>query len=114
MPVIIHTRDAWPDTLDVLRTHWASRVCLASCTAYRQLRASPPMPRHGLLPGFWRRHHYPKAATVREAARIVPADRLLLETDAPYLAPVPYRGKRNEPAFVANRSRAGQRSQARY
>ena len=45
---------------------------------------------------------YPKAAEVREAARITPADRLLLETDCPYLPPVPYRGKRNEPAFVAH------------
>ena len=42
-----------------------------------------------------------KAANVREAAQLVPADRLLAETDAPYLAPVPYRGKRNEPSWVA-------------
>src|SRR4029077_3139670 len=44
---------------------------------------------------------FKNAATVREAAAIVPADRLLAETDAPYLAPEPYRGQRNEPAFVA-------------
>ena len=43
---------------------------------------------------------FPKATAVREAARVVPLDRLLVETDAPYLAPVPKRGKRNEPAFV--------------
>jgi TatD DNase family protein len=49
---------------------------------------------------------FPKAADIREAARTTPADRLLLETDAPYLAPVPYRGKRNEPAFVAHTARA--------
>jgi TatD DNase family protein len=41
-----------------------------------------------------------KAETVRDAAKMVPDDRLLVETDAPYLAPVPYRGKRNEPAFM--------------
>jgi TatD DNase family protein len=45
---------------------------------------------------------FPKAGQVREAARITPSDRLLLETDAPYLAPVPYRGKRNEPAYVVH------------
>src|SRR4030095_17267783 len=44
---------------------------------------------------------FPKAAELRETARRVPLDRLLVETDSPYLAPVPYRGKRHEPAFVA-------------
>ncbi len=43
---------------------------------------------------------FPKAEAVREAARLTPADRLLVETDCPYLAPVPHRGKRNEPAFM--------------
>jgi TatD DNase family protein len=43
---------------------------------------------------------FPKAGDIREAARITPADKLLLETDAPYLAPVPFRGKRNEPAHI--------------
>jgi len=45
---------------------------------------------------------FPKAENVREAARITPQDRLLVETDCPYLAPVPHRGKRNEPAFLAD------------
>ena len=44
---------------------------------------------------------FPKAGDIREAREIVPADRLLIETDSPYLAPVPHRGKRNEPAYVA-------------
>ena len=43
---------------------------------------------------------YPKATEVHEAARLTPRDRLLVETDAPYLAPIPHRGKRNEPAYV--------------
>jgi TatD DNase family protein len=43
---------------------------------------------------------FPRAESLREAARVVPADRLLAETDSPYLAPTPHRGKRNEPAFV--------------
>jgi TatD DNase family protein len=45
---------------------------------------------------------FPKGAEIREAARITPADRLLIETDSPYLAPVPHRGKRNEPSFVTH------------
>ena len=45
---------------------------------------------------------FPKSAEIREAARITPADRLLIETDSPYLAPAPHRGKRNEPSFVAH------------
>ena len=45
---------------------------------------------------------FPKAEPVREAARLTPPDRLLVETDAPYLAPVPHRGKRNEPAFLVD------------
>jgi TatD DNase family protein len=48
---------------------------------------------------------FPKAADLHEAARTVPLDRILLETDAPYLAPVPQRGKRNEPAFLAHTAR---------
>jgi TatD DNase family protein len=48
---------------------------------------------------------FPKAESLREAARITPEDRLLVETDCPYLAPVPYRGKRNEPAFVVETAR---------
>jgi TatD DNase family protein len=48
---------------------------------------------------------FPKATGIQEAARTAPADRILIETDAPYLAPVPHRGKRNEPAFVAETAR---------
>ena len=49
---------------------------------------------------------FPKSAALREMARDVPAERLLVETDAPYLAPVPYRGKRNEPAWVVRTAAA--------
>ena len=48
---------------------------------------------------------FPKAENVRAAARVTPGDRLLIETDCPYLAPVPHRGKRNEPAFVVDTAR---------
>jgi TatD DNase family protein len=48
---------------------------------------------------------FPKATAIQDAARITPADRLLIETDAPFLAPVPKRGKRNEPAYVVETAR---------
>lgn len=48
---------------------------------------------------------FPKSLEIRDIARDVPADRLLVETDAPYLAPIPFRGKRNEPSFVAHTAR---------
>jgi TatD DNase family protein len=107
MPVVIHTRDAWADTIDVLRAHWAHRGlpgimhCFTGDAA--QARECLDM---GFYLAFGGVTTYPKAGEVREAARIVPADRLLLETDAPYLAPVPHRGKRNEPTFVVHTAAA--------
>jgi TatD DNase family protein len=103
MPVVIHTRDAWADTLDVLRTRWAPTglPCVMHC-----FTGNPEQAREclelGFLLSFGGVSTFPKAAEVREAARITPSDRLLIETDSPYLAPVPHRGKRNEPAFVVH------------
>jgi TatD DNase family protein len=102
MPIVIHTRDAWADTLDVLAKDWVpSRLpCIMHCFTgnVEQARACVDL---GFYLSFGGVATFPKAAEVREAASIVPADRLLIETDCPYLAPVPHRGKRNEPAFVA-------------
>lgn len=103
MPVVIHTRDAWSDTIDVLRAHWAATglACVMHC-----FTGNPEQARECLDLGFHLAFGgvttFPKAAEIREAARITPSNRLLLETDAPYLAPIPHRGKRNEPAFVAH------------
>jgi TatD DNase family protein len=103
MPIVIHTRDAWEDTLDVLKRHWVGRGldCVIHCFTgtVEQARECLDLGFHLAFGGV---ATFPKAAEIREAARIVPADRLLLETDAPYLAPVPFRGKRNEPAHVAH------------
>jgi TatD DNase family protein len=102
-PVIIHTRDAWEDTLAVLRSHWSYSdiPCVLHC-----FTGDAQLARECLGLGFYLAFGgvatYPKAAEIREAARITPPERLLLETDCPYLAPVPHRGKRNEPAFVLN------------
>jgi len=103
MPVVIHTRDAWDDTLAILRTVWAPTAlpCIMHCFTGNSEQA-----RECLELGFFLSYGgvttFPKAAEVREAARITPAERMLIETDAPYLAPVPHRGKRNEPAYVAH------------
>ena len=103
VPVIIHTRDAWTDTLSVLRTHWAPTglPCVMHCFTGNSEQARECLDL-GFHLAFGGVTTFPKAAEIREAARVTPSDRLLLETDSPYLAPVPYRGKRNEPAFVVH------------
>jgi TatD DNase family protein len=97
-PVVIHTREAWEDTLLVLRQHWTGSGIMHCFTG------TPDQAREALDLGFHLSFGgvltFPKADTVRDAARLAPEDRLLVETDAPYLAPVPRRGKRNEPAFI--------------
>ncbi len=103
LPVVIHTRDAWKDTMDMLREHWtgsnAGGVMHCFTGDAQQARECLDL---GFYLAFGGVTTFPKSAATREAARLTPLDRLLLETDAPYLAPVPKRGKRNEPAFVAH------------
>lgn len=101
MPIVIHTRDAWTDTLAILRNEWAPSglPCVMHC-----FTGGPDEARECLDLGFYLSFGgvatFPKSVDIREAARITPADRLLLETDCPYLAPAPHRGKRNEPSFI--------------
>jgi TatD DNase family protein len=101
LPVAIHTRDAEEDTLRILREEGGPALrgvfhCFSgdSDAAARALATGF----HLSVPGIVT---FPKAAALRDALRTVPVDRLLVETDSPYLAPVPHRGKRNEPAYVA-------------
>jgi TatD DNase family protein len=101
LPVVIHTREAEADTLRILREegHLDLRGVFHCFTS--DLESADRALGTGFylsLPGILT---FPKAAALRDVARAVPLDRLLVETDSPYLAPVPYRGKRNEPAFVA-------------
>lgn len=102
-PIVIHTRDAWDDTIRMLREHWAAAglPCIMHCFTgtVEQARECLEL---GFMLAFGGVTTFPKAIEVREAARTVPIERLLLETDAPYLAPIPHRGKRNEPAFVTH------------
>jgi TatD DNase family protein len=103
MPVIIHTRDAWADTIDILRTRWKPTClpCVMHCFTGNSEAARECL-ELGFHLAFGGVTTFPKAGEIREAARNTPADRLLLETDSPYLAPMPYRGKRNEPSFIVH------------
>jgi TatD DNase family protein len=102
-PIVIHTREAWPDTLDLLRRNWhGAGVMHCFSGDAEQAREALALGFHLSFGGVLT---FPKADNVRQAARIAPDDRLLIETDCPYLAPVPHRGKRNEPAFVAEVAR---------
>jgi TatD DNase family protein len=107
MPIVIHTRDAWEDTLAVLREQWTPTKlpCVMHCFTGDARQAEECL-ELGFYLAFGGVTTFPKSGPIREAARITPSNRLLLETDAPYLAPMPYRGKRNEPAFVTHTAAA--------
>ena len=101
LPVIIHCREAWPDCLRILEERW-KRTGLGGI--FHCFSGSFEDARRGMDAGFYISFAgtltFPKAADLRDVAARIPWDRLLIETDCPFLAPVPKRGKRNEPAFV--------------
>jgi TatD DNase family protein len=99
LPIVIHTREATDDTFQILRAAGSGVRGVFHC-----FTGDVPMARAALDLGFFVSLAgivtFPKAESLRDVARLVPDDKLLIETDAPYLAPVPHRGKRNEPGFV--------------
>jgi TatD DNase family protein len=105
-PIVIHTREAWDDTLALLEQYWKPTGLggIMHCFSGGPEQASRCL-ELGFHLSFGGIITFPKAADVQAAARMAPAGRILIETDAPYLAPVPHRGKRNEPAFVAQTAR---------
>jgi TatD DNase family protein len=103
-PIVIHTREAWDDTLDVIREHGLPFGGIMHCFT-GGLNAADQALELGFHLSFGGILTFPKADDIRQAAARTPEDRLLIETDSPYLAPVPYRGKRNEPAFLAETAR---------
>lgn len=113
LPIIIHCRpsnnseNAWDDTLDMLRAHWAPSglqgILHCFTGEWKHAQAALDI---GFYISFAGNVSFPKAENIRDAAKQVPLDRMLIETDSPYLAPVPHRGKRNEPAFVVNTAEA--------
>jgi TatD DNase family protein len=106
-PVLIHCRpkdgvtDAWDDLFEILEAHWRSNglggVMHCFGGGWEQARRSLDL---GFLVSFAGNLTYPKAQPLRDVAARLPLDSLLVETDAPWLAPAPNRGKRNEPAWV--------------
>jgi TatD DNase family protein len=112
LPIIIHCRpsdnseNAWDDFLRLLREHWSSSGLggVLHCFTGSVENARSVLDA-GFVVSFAGMITYPKAQKLRDAAAIVPLDRMFIETDSPYLAPVPHRGKRNEPAFVVDVAR---------
>jgi TatD DNase family protein len=101
LPVIIHTREATDDTIGILREEGGGEVRGVFHCFTGDRRDAQAVLDLGFHLSFSGIVTFPKATELREVARETPVDRLLVETDAPFLAPVPYRGKRNEPSFVA-------------
>lgn len=105
-PIVIHTREAWDDTFTVLAEHWAPAglpgIMHCFSGGLEEARRSLEL---GFYLSFGGIVTFPKAIEIQQAAREAPLDRILVETDAPYLAPVPKRGKRNEPSFVVHTAR---------
>src|SRR6185437_14282968 len=109
LPIIIHCRpsnnseNAWDDALILIRQYWAPArlpgILHCFTGEWKHAQAALEM---GFYISFAGNVTFPKADNIRNAAKQVPLERMLIETDSPYLAPVPNRGKRNEPAFLVN------------
>jgi TatD DNase family protein len=115
LPIIIHCRasdksseniddngsDAWDDCLSLIDQHWKPTglggILHCFTSTWPHAKRALDM---GFLISFAGNITFPKAQQIRDSAKEVPLDRILIETDCPFLAPVPYRGKRNEPAYV--------------
>jgi len=101
LPVVIHTREAEAETIEILRSEYegAQRRGVFHCFSGSMELAQRAI-EIGFMISFSGIVTFKKAEELREVAKQVPLDRLLIETDCPYLTPIPYRGKRNEPAYV--------------
>jgi TatD DNase family protein len=106
VPVVIHTREAESETIDILKTEYdgAERRGVFHCFSGSKDLAQRAL-ELGFMISFSGIVTFKKADELRDVAQSVPLDRLLIETDCPYLAPIPYRGKRNEPAYVVEVAR---------
>ena len=112
LPIVIHNRpsdgsdNAWDDCLAMINQQWVPNGLggILHCFTgnWGQAKRALDM---GFMISFAGNLTFPKAQQIRDAALEVPLDRMLIETDCPYLAPVPHRGKRNEPAFVKETAR---------
>ena len=111
-PIVIHCRpsdnsdNAWDDSLQLISEHWAPKgiggILHCFTGVWPQAKRALDM---GFMISFAGNITFPKAQQIRDAALEVPLDRMFIETDCPYLAPIPHRGKRNEPSFVKETAR---------
>jgi TatD DNase family protein len=106
LPIIIHCRDAWPDCLQLIEEVWRPTGLggILHCFSGTLEQAQRGLD-CGFMISFAGNSTYPKTQNIRDVARDIPLDRMLIETDSPFLAPQPHRGKRNEPAYVAEVAR---------
>jgi TatD DNase family protein len=112
LPIVIHCRpsentdNAWVECLELIRERWAPSGLggILHCFTGTWAHARRALDMDFMI-SFAGNLTFPKAQQIRDAAKQVPLDRMLIETDSPFLAPVPYRGKRNEPAFVKETAR---------
>lgn len=107
LPLVIHARDADQDIASILQEEWdrgGSFTFLLHCFSSTRALAEAALAL-GSYVSFSGILTFPKSTELRDIAASIPADRLLVETDAPFLAPVPHRGKRNEPAYAADTAR---------
>ena len=112
LPIVIHCRpsdgsdNGWEDCLGLIQDQWAPKGLggVLHCFTGNWVQAKQALDM-GFMISFAGNVTFPKAQQIRDAALEVPLDRILIETDCPYLAPVPHRGKRNEPAFVKETAR---------
>ena len=112
LPIVIHCRpsegsdNAWEDCFKLMQEHWAAKglggILHCFTGTWPQAKRALDI---GFMISFAGNLTFPKAQQIRDAALQVPLERMLIETDSPYLAPVPNRGKRNEPAFVKETAR---------
>jgi len=100
LPLVIHTREAWQETFEILDAQGMPERTIFHCFTGGPDEARQCLDRGGFL-SFSGIVSFKSAVDVQQAAVLCPADRLLVETDSPYLAPVPHRGKPNQPAWVA-------------
>jgi TatD DNase family protein len=107
LPMIIHCRDAWPECMTMLEEQWRPKGlggilhCFSSTLEDAQRGLDM-----GFMISFAGNSTYPKAQNLRDVAKALPLQNILIETDSPFLAPQGYRGKRNEPAFVGEVAKA--------
>jgi TatD DNase family protein len=112
LPIVIHCRpsdnsdNAWEDCLALIEQHWSSSGLggVLHCFTGAWVHAKRALDM-GFMISFAGNVTFPKAQLIRDSAAQVPLDRMLIETDSPFLAPIPYRGKRNEPAYVKETAR---------